>query len=98
MAYERKSMHREALAELEKARGINANQWALAGLGYAYASFGAKKKASEFLQRLVELSRTRYVSSAAIAVVYAGFGDKVDDTLEWLEKAYQERARGWLSG
>ena len=31
-------------------------------------------------------------SCATIAVVYAGFGDRVDQTMEWLEKAYEERS------
>jgi len=92
MVYERMLMYREAVAELEKARSINENSWTLAALGHAYASFGELAKAEELLDRLLELSRNRYVSSATIAVVHAGFGDHVDQTLKWLEKAYEERA------
>jgi eukaryotic-like serine/threonine-protein kinase len=92
MAYERKAMDQEALAELKKARLIHENQFTLAGLGHAYASFGAKAEATNLLKRLVKLSRTRYVSAVTIAVIYAGFGDKRTQTLEWLEKACEERA------
>jgi tetratricopeptide (TPR) repeat protein len=92
MVYERKMMCREAIAEFEKAKRINENPCTVAGLGLAYASFGDRAKAEKLLEQLLELSRGRYVSSAAIAVVYSGFGDQVDQTLEWLERAYAERS------
>jgi len=42
-------------------------------------------------------AKQRYVSSYAIATVYAGLGDR-DKAFEWLEKAYDERSPGltWL--
>lgn len=92
MCYERKSMYREAIAELEKARSISENSWTLAALSHCHASFGARAEAEKFLGRLLELSRHQYVSCAAIAVPYAGFEDRIDQTMEWLEKAYQERS------
>jgi TolB-like protein/Flp pilus assembly protein TadD len=92
MCYERKSMYREAVAELEKARSISENSWTLAGLGHCHASFGARAEAERFLEQLLELSRHQYVSCAPIAVVYAGFGNRADQTMEWLEKAYDERS------
>lgn len=92
MCYERKRMYAEAIAELEKARSISENSWTLAGLGQCHASFGAREKAEKFLDQLLELSRHQFVSCATIAVVYAGFDDRVDQTMEWLEKAYEERA------
>jgi len=92
MCYERKRMYAEAIAELEKAISISENSWTLAGLGQCHASFGAKTEAENFLDQLLELSRRQYVSCATIAVVYAGFEDRVDQTIEWLEKAYEERS------
>ncbi|HJQ25287.1 MAG TPA: winged helix-turn-helix domain-containing protein [Blastocatellia bacterium] len=92
MCYERKSMYREAIAELEKARSISENSWTLAGLGHCHASFGARAEAERFLDQLLELSRRQYVACATIAVVYAGFGDRADQAMEWLEKAYEERS------
>jgi TolB-like protein/Tfp pilus assembly protein PilF len=91
MVYERKLMYREAIAQLEKARRINENPFTLAGLGHAYASFGKIAEAEKLLKRLLKLSQDRYVSPATIAVLHAGFEDHVDQTLEWLEKAYEER-------
>jgi tetratricopeptide (TPR) repeat protein len=92
MVYERKAMYREAIAELQKARSLNENPWTLAGLGHAYASFGETAEARKLLAQLMELSRAQYVSCATIAVVYAGFGDEIDRTIEMLEKAYEERS------
>jgi len=92
MCYERKSMYREAIAEIEKARSIDENSWTLAGLGHAYASFGERAEAEKLLGRLLELSQHQYVSCATIAVLYAGFEDLADQTMEWLEKAYEERS------
>ena len=96
MCYERKSMYREAVAELEKARSISENSWTLAALGHCHASFGARTEAENFLDQLLELSQRQYVSCATIAVVYAGFEDRADQTMEWLDKAYEERS-GLLS-
>jgi TolB-like protein/Flp pilus assembly protein TadD len=92
MCYERKSMYQEAIAELEKARSISENSWTLSALGHCHASFGARAEAENFLGQLLELSRRQYVSCATIAVVYAGFEDRADQTIEWLEKAYEERS------
>jgi serine/threonine-protein kinase len=92
MCYERKSMYREAIAELEKARSINENSWTLAGLGHAYASFGETAEAEKLLGQLLELSRYQYVSCTTVAVVYAGFEDRADQTMEWLERAFVERS------
>jgi TolB-like protein/Tfp pilus assembly protein PilF len=92
MCYERKLMYREAIAELEKARSISENSWTLAGLGHCHASFGARAEAEKFLNGLLALSRRQFVSCATIAVVYAGFEDRLDQTMEWLEKAYEERS------
>ena len=92
MCYEQKLMYREAVAELEKARSISENSWTLAALGHCHASFGATAEAENFLDQLLELSRSQYVSCTTIAVVYAGFADRADQAIEWLEKAYDERS------
>src|SRR6185503_9567967 len=92
MCYEQKLMYREAIAELEKAISISENSWTLAALGQCHASFGATAEAKNFLDQLLELSRRQYVSCTTIAVVYAGFADRADQAIEWLEKAYEERS------
>jgi len=92
MCYERKRMYAEAVAEFDKARSISENSWTLAGLGQCHASFGAREEAERLLDQLLELSRHQFVSCATIAAVYAGFDDGADQTIEWLEKAYEERS------
>jgi tetratricopeptide (TPR) repeat protein len=92
LVYLRKSMHAEAIAEIEKARQINEHSWALAALGYAYALLGERAEADKLLKRLAKLSRTQYVSAVAFAMIHAGYTDHVDQTLDWLEKAFEERA------
>lgn len=92
MCYERKRMYPEAIAEFEKARSISENSWTLAGLGQCHASFGARAEAEMLLDQLRELSRRQFVSCATMAVVYAGFVDRADQTMDWLEKAYEERS------
>src|ERR1043166_501470 len=92
LVYLRKFKHAEAIAELEKARQINENSWTLAGLGYAHALLGARAEAEKLLKRLAKLSRTQYVAAVTFAVIHAGFEEHVDQTLEWLQKAFEERA------
>ena len=92
MCYEQKLMYRQAVAELEKARSISENSWTLAALGQCHASFGATAEAKTFLDQLLGLSLRQYVSCATIAVIYSGFADQADQTMEWLEKAYEERS------
>lgn len=92
MVYERKSMDEQAIAELQKAMSINKTPWTLAGLGHAYAVFGERSKARKLLAELIKLSRDQYVSCATMAVISAGFEDEADQTIEFLEKAYEERS------
>jgi tetratricopeptide (TPR) repeat protein len=88
----KKGMCDEGLAELEQAVTLapgNTN-W-LGQLGQAYALAGKVGKAREVLQQLEELSQRRYVSPYHMAYVYAGLGEH-DTAIDWLERAYVERA------
>ena len=42
------------------------------------------------VSELIELSKRRYVSPYAVAVIYTGLGEK-DMAFEWLERAYADR-------
>lgn len=90
--YARKQMYREAIAEMEKARCLSENPYTLAGVGNVYASFGKRAEAEGLLERLLQLSRERYVSSATIALLHAGFPNHVDQTMQYLNRAYEQRA------
>jgi tetratricopeptide (TPR) repeat protein len=60
-------------------------------LGQAYWAAGKKQEARALLTKFLALSKKQYVSPFNVAVFYAGLGDR-DRTMEWLEKAAQERA------
>ncbi len=91
MAYAQSGRLREAVVELEAARLLDNSPRMMSGLGYAYGASGQRAKAQKIIQELNELSKQRYVSPFAIAVIYAGLGDQ-DDAVTWLEKAYAERS------
>ena len=91
-AYERKGMYDKAIEICQ--RGIsNAENhpYLIAELGHAYAMSGQRDKALKKLAELREISKHQYVSPYLEAVIYSGLGDK-DLTMEWLEKAYQDRS------
>jgi TolB-like protein/DNA-binding winged helix-turn-helix (wHTH) protein/Tfp pilus assembly protein PilF len=91
-AYEQKAMYADAIAEFKKAITLSKeNPLMVAALGRAYAVSGQAEEAKKILDELKKISKRRYVSSYEIAVIYAGLGDK-DKALEWLERAYEERA------
>jgi DNA-binding winged helix-turn-helix (wHTH) protein/TolB-like protein/tetratricopeptide (TPR) repeat protein len=65
--------------------------------GQLHALSGRRAEAIEEIDRLVALSRERYVSAYDIASIYAALGDN-DQTLVWLERAFDDRSTliGWL--
>lgn len=68
---------------------------AMAVLGYLYGKTGREKKAREILAEFDDLVRKgRYASGYAVAVIYAGLGDR-DRAFSSLEAAYRERTH-WL--
>jgi TolB-like protein/DNA-binding winged helix-turn-helix (wHTH) protein/Flp pilus assembly protein TadD len=87
----------EAIQELEKAVALSEGSTprGLAHLGYAYAVAGRKNDAESMLGKLNELSNKQHVHPDLVAGVYAGLGQK-EQAFEWLEKAYQVRARDLL--
>lgn len=67
----------------------------MAVLGYLYAKTHRAAEAKAILAEFDALTRSgRYASSYAIAVVYAGLGDR-ERALSALEAAYRERSH-WL--
>lgn len=61
-------------------------------LGFLYGKTGQPDKAENCLDQLTDLSKTRYVTEFAYAVIYAGLR-QADPMFEHLEKTYQ--SRGW---
>jgi serine/threonine-protein kinase len=90
--YLEKGSYGEAISELEEAVTLSPeNTEVLAALGHAFAVSGKKEDAVKILARLNDLSKDFYVSAYDKATVYLGLDDD-DKALEYLEKAYEERA------
>jgi DNA-binding winged helix-turn-helix (wHTH) protein/TolB-like protein/Tfp pilus assembly protein PilF len=66
-------------------------------VGQIHALAGRRTEALAEIERLVSLSRERYVSAYDTASIYATLGE-VDQTFAWLERAFEERSQiiGWL--
>jgi tetratricopeptide (TPR) repeat protein len=94
LPYEQKAMHREAIAEFQKAFDLSAGSpYILGALGHVYAVSGNRPKALQALADLREQAKHRYVSPFNTALVYTGLGDK-EHAFEWLEKAFEDRSWG----
>jgi TolB-like protein/DNA-binding winged helix-turn-helix (wHTH) protein len=92
--YEKEGRQQEALAESSTVFSLHGQRETAVTLktlfeksGYDAAMEFAVK---ENLAYLKQLNKKRYVSPLLFAEIYAHLGDK-EQTLEWIEKAYQER-------
>jgi len=93
--YLEKGMYQEAISELETAVKLSGESTlALAMLGHGLASAGRKEEALQILAKLMERSKSTYVPSYWIAVIYNGFKDK-ELVMTWMDKAFSERS-SWL--
>lgn len=93
--YLEKGMFTEAIGELETAVKLSGESTlALAMLGHGLASAGRRAEALQILENLKERSKSKYVPSYWIAVIYNGFRDR-EQTIAWMRKAFDERS-SWL--
>jgi TolB-like protein/DNA-binding winged helix-turn-helix (wHTH) protein/Tfp pilus assembly protein PilF len=93
-AYEQKGEFNPALAELRKATELSHNSpLMLSALAHAEALSGNIYEAQKLLDQLIARSKTQYVSAFYIAIVYVALGKK-DLAMNWLDKAFVERANG----
>jgi eukaryotic-like serine/threonine-protein kinase len=82
------------IAALERALALSPESTLyLAQLGQALARVGRRDEARDILRRLEEVSARRYVSPYHMAYVHTGLGD-YERAMDWLERAYEERAGG----
>ncbi|MGD9588520.1 MAG: tetratricopeptide repeat protein [Pyrinomonadaceae bacterium] len=89
--FNKAGMYEKAI-ELAK-EGLNKdpdNQDSLVNAGYAYAKSGNRRKAEEVIQRLREISKSRWVPSSYFAQIYGALGEK-DKAITELEKAFEDR-------
>ena len=65
-------------------------------LGHALGVTGARAEGEQVLQRMLNLTRQRYIPPEYFAIVYEGLGER-DRAIQWFEKAYAERSmNAWL--
>ncbi len=89
--YIEKKMYSEAIAAATKARDFSGGlSEATALIGYTLAVSGKREEALAVLKELRKRSTERYVPPYNIALVHNGL-DERDKTLDWLEKAYEQR-------
>ncbi len=92
-SYLQLSRFQEAIAEFQTASDLSgASLPDLAMLGRAFGLAGNASEANKVLNHLKERSVASYVSPYCMAEVYLGLGE-AGQALQWLEKAYEERAR-----
>ncbi len=95
-AYEGKQNYPQAIHEFRRAMELSPDDpQNRAGLGHSYAASGQGEAARTVLEELHGMAQARYVSPYLIAVVYAGLEDG-GNTIQQLQRAYEERAEGIL--
>ena len=90
----------EAIAECEKvpkqALAITSeNQFVALTVAWVYAVAGQKAEAEKILESFMRLQPEEYLDAYWVASVYYGLGDE-NQTIEWLEKAYQQRSAPFI--
>lgn len=93
--YQAQQRYGDAAAEYA-AGGTGISQWPpmLSGLGHMYGLTGRRADALKVLQQLDAMSKDRYVTPYASALVYLGLGEK-DKTIAVLRQCVEERSN-WL--
>jgi TolB-like protein len=89
----------KAIAHLKSARtGTGEMPLMDAALGLAYAVSGKKEQTLKLAELFKTAAKKRYIPPTYFGMLFAGLGDR-DKALDWLEKAFQERADGltWLN-
>jgi TolB-like protein/Flp pilus assembly protein TadD len=90
LLYADQKRYNEAIKEANEMLQISEGRLGTLTLGYVYAAAGKRKEAVEQVDKLVSASHQRFVSPAAIGMIYAVLGDK-DTAFEWLKKANDAR-------
>ena len=90
LAYEQQGHLDAAIISLKKAHEMDPNMMSYGSLGHAYGRAKRREEAEAILQKMKELSATRFVSPSSFAIIYTGLGER-DQAFEWFEKAYETR-------
>ncbi len=97
-AHMRLNNYANAIKHLKASIGTGEMPLMEAALGLAYAVSGKKGLTQKLAEQFKEAAKKRYIPPTYFGMLFAGLGDR-DKALEWLEKAYEERADGltWLA-
>ena len=98
LSYEQQGLMDDAISEFKNAQEVEPGDPAtLAALGHALGNSGHVSDARRFLRAFEDSMKSSYVPPYTIAVLHAGLGEKAQ-TLEWLERAFQDRSLrpAWL--
>ncbi len=96
--YNQNESYKNAINEFQQAvKTGGGHSLPMSALGYTYAVAGMPDEARRIIAELEVLSKDIYVSPFHVATIYAGLNEP-DLMFEWLERAYQVRARSlaWL--
>jgi len=90
-ALEHVGRYDEAIAEFKTAQALvtKGPPEPSSGLAHVYARMGRRDEALAIVDALVELKRTRYVSSYGLASVFSCLGE-IEAALDWLDRAWDE--------
>ncbi|MEK6324034.1 MAG: protein kinase [Acidobacteriota bacterium] len=92
--YVQKRMYAEALSEFQTASKLRVEPHVTASQhAHLYAVSGNRSEAEKILNKLKEIPPQQDDTNLRIAKIYAALGEK-DQAIEWLDKAYQQRAFG----
>ncbi len=88
-------MHAEALRETEKAFELSKNPWHRVGIAHSLVHVGRIAEAEAILKE-VKLQASNTNAAISVAKYYAALGRR-EETLEWLERAYEAHTFGMLT-
>ena len=92
IAYADKGLYKEAIEAFQTADGLSGGgAFNTAHIGYVYAVSGKRREAEKVIEQLKQQSLRSQVSPWGIALIYVGLGN-IDQSFEWLDKAYDARA------
>ena len=94
-SYREKKMYPEAIAALEKALAHSRHPSVLASVAAVYGLAGRKGEALKLIDELKEKSRQHYIPAVHFAEAYSGLGE--DETMTWLERAYEEHDQSMVN-
>jgi len=97
LAYEKKRLYDQALAEYQQFRAMEDGPNVLAMIGHLYALRGEREEALGVLNELEAMGKSRYVSPVYKARIHLRLGDRMK-ALDLLEQAREERCGSliWL--